>query len=608
MNMKKLAILGTDKRIMKALQSFLKVYPTQDISLEHFPSAKQALLAEHWGLLLITVDVRNARFFELYYWLTAQEKLNQLPCIFIIEPGQSNLVGNLTDNSHAFFLEKPFRKETLLSMLKGLLQTESSEQLPTSQGSLIGKTIGSSTIEREVGRGGMGVVYLGYQKSLNRQVAIKVMQSQEHEQLNYLHRLQKEAKTIASIKDQHIVQVYEAGFYNENIFYITMEYLKGQNLETYLAHNKKMPEFKAMDLIKQAAKGLQSAHANGVIHRDIKPSNLIIDQNGHLTLTDFGVAKTMKQDKSTQTGVILGTPHYFSPEQAMGEQVDLRTDIYSLGIVFYELLTGSVPFEGETAMAAVLKRFKEPFPDPRALVPTLSPSIVQVLHNMTQMVPAHRYADCYELLMDLEALQIGARPLEMNDFTDISEIEQYTHNESPSGQLVDVSDFIPEEELSPSKPNWPKMAPSQTTPFEPPEPKHTPASTSSPSITASLPANAKKSDVMLAKALELALRAETSASGTFTSAMKSGVWKTSTGHQYSSGSFQPSTQPTGLKKQAHTPSQSEFDKKLQLAKMKYIRREYKSALQLFRECQIMKPDDPTIQQNIEKLEKRLEQK
>tara|TARA_B100002051_G_C16721687_1_gene632831 strand:+ start:1 stop:1080 length:1080 start_codon:yes stop_codon:yes gene_type:complete len=226
-----------------------------------------------------------------------------------------------------------------------------------------------------------------------------------------------------------------------------------------------MSEVQAVEVLKQVAKGLAVAHKAKIVHRDIKPSNLIIDGEGHVTITDFGAAKSLNATQSdlnqhlTQAGVVLGTPHYFSPEQAMGQPLDERTDIYSLGIVFYELLTGSVPFDGATPLEAVLKRFNEPFPDPRDIAPSVSPELVEILFKMTQLKPDDRYLSCEDLLLDLDSIQSSDMlfpdtplPGFVVDYAEQMELKTSLWNPdlAHASGPVDLESLLPDEEIASS--------------------------------------------------------------------------------------------------------------------------------------------------------------
>ncbi len=239
----------------------------------------------------------------------------------------------------------------------------------------IGQTIGKVRVDKYLARGGMAEVYLGTHLSLDRPVAIKVLHSFIESDPELLDRFQREAKAVAGLRHPNIVQVFDFDTH-ENHPYIVMEYLKGPTLSTYLQslHNNgiKLSLEQIGQILRSLVAGLDYAHAHGVIHRDIKPANILLHnktgdftENSMITkhvepvITDFGLARIINSSKQTASGFVSGTPSYMSPEQARGTKVDHRTDIYSLGIILYELVAGKVPFEGDTAITVIFKHINE---------------------------------------------------------------------------------------------------------------------------------------------------------------------------------------------------------------------------------------------------------
>jgi len=463
--MSNIAVFGLNRKVTQTLQRLLKLFRCAAISLEDQSSAKDMLMrGEEWSVFIFAVEHTHGPFVEFQGWLQEVPALAHVPRIYIIEPNSSAVVHGWAGREHVF-LEKPFQKKVLLETIKKVSSSTEAEPPAKADEQLSGQTFGSTELEHEIGRGGMGTVYMGYQPMLNRRVAVKFVRSDAHTSIDYLKQLQAEAIAIAQLKNEHIVQVFEAGFAREDLFYITMEFLEGQNLFQYLLYHGKMSEVQAVEVLKQVAKGLAVAHKAKIVHRDIKPSNLIIDGEGHVTITDFGAAKSLNATQSdlnqhlTQAGVVLGTPHYFSPEQAMGQPLDERTDIYSLGIVFYELLTGSVPFDGATPLEAVLKRFNEPFPDPRDIAPSVSPELVEILFKMTQLKPDDRYLSCEDLLLDLDSIQSSDMlfpdtplPGFVVDYAEQMELKTSLWNPdlAHASGPVDLESLLPDEEIASS--------------------------------------------------------------------------------------------------------------------------------------------------------------
>ena len=241
---------------------------------------------------------------------------------------------------------------------------------------LINQTLGQFRIVRELGRGGMAVVYEAYQPSLQRHVALKVLPSHLAHDSDLITRFRQEAIAAAKLRHPNIITIHDVNQTN-NLNYIVMDLLEGSSLSSTI-RNQPMPPARAVKIINQIASALDYAHRHNFVHRDIKPSNIMLDSDDHATLMDFGIAKALGGTRLTQTGMVIGTPEYMSPEQVMGSEIDQRTDVYSLGIVAYEMLTGQVPFSGTTA-SVLYKQANELPPSPRVHVASISPSVESVI-------------------------------------------------------------------------------------------------------------------------------------------------------------------------------------------------------------------------------------
>jgi len=272
-----------------------------------------------------------------------------------------------------------------------------------------------------LGAGGMGAVYRAYDPSLDRTVALKLVLVQPgHSGHNpdYLIRFEREAKAIARLSHPHIVQVYDFGRDEADNPYFVMELVKGKALSTVSKERGPLPPAEALELIRQAAIGLQAAHDVGIVHRDVKPHNMLVDERGQVKLVDFGVARVAGgvSEGMTATNEALGTLHYMAPEVLSGKSVDARADVYSLGLVLYHLLTGHPPFQSDSAVGVAMKQISEPLPDITKEVPTASAALRDLLNRMTQKEREQRVATCAEVA------KLAASALENLDATAPSEV------------------------------------------------------------------------------------------------------------------------------------------------------------------------------------------
>lgn len=261
---------------------------------------------------------------------------------------------------------------------------------------------GHYEVVSELGRGGMGTVYRGYEPSLNRDVAIKVLAAHLAEDESVVARFLREAKSIAAISHPNITHVYYTGKENDRPFFV-MEYVAGSSLAEMIQEQERLAPRQSAELLLQAARGLAAAHDRGIIHRDIKPSNLMIDGDGTLKVTDFGIALAADFDeKLTQTGQFVGTSGYVSPEACKGQTVDPRSDIFSLGIVLYEMLAGETPFHDDSPLGMLVRVVEQDVPDVRKCNPGVDEGLMRILERMVEKDPDDRYQTCHELATALQ--------------------------------------------------------------------------------------------------------------------------------------------------------------------------------------------------------------
>src|SRR5918994_2412166 len=252
-----------------------------------------------------------------------------------------------------------------------------------------------------LGSGGMADVYCAEDTQLGRKVAVKLLYRRFAEDDEFVERFRREASSAAGLQHPNIVGVFDRGEW-DGTYYIAMEYLEGHTLKQLVREHGAMPPELAVDITIQVLRAAKFAHKRGVVHRDIKPHNVILDEEGRAKVTDFGIARAGASDM-TETGSILGTAQYLSPEQAQGRPVDARADLYSIGIVLYELLTGRVPFDADSPVTVALKQVNEAPIPPAELVPAIPPAIEAGVLPALEKDPAHRFADADEFaaaLMD----------------------------------------------------------------------------------------------------------------------------------------------------------------------------------------------------------------
>lgn len=343
---------------------------------------------------------------------------------------------------------------------------------------LIGKEIGKYRITKHIGRGGMADVYMGIHTYLERQVAIKVLHSYLLEEGgNFIERFKREAKAVANLRHPNIVQIYDFDIQGDLIFMV-MDFVDGINLQKMLEQldkeDERLPTKLIGSIINDIAKALDYAHSQGILHRDVKPSNILIDKDGKAYLMDFGIARIVGNQKLTATGSLIGTPAYMSPEQGRSEELTKESDIYSLGIVAFEMLTGKVPYDGQTPIGIIHKQITEPIPDIGDFVEDI-PNIAQnVIDKVLAKSPSDRYYSADELAValslllqslesaassqqgparktgDLDEEALFAPTVEIQDVATTNEFDQLTavmYEDNEPKQKQEDNSFIVEKEI-----------------------------------------------------------------------------------------------------------------------------------------------------------------
>ena len=318
-------------------------------------------------------------------------------------------------------------------------------------------------IIKTIGEGGMANVYLANDTILDRKVAIKVLRGDLSNDEKFIRRFQREALSVSNLSHPNIVEVYDVGE-EDGQYYTVMEYIEGKTLKQLLKKRETLTLTEVIDIMLQLTDGLAHAHESYIIHRDIKPQNIMILDNGLVKITDFGIATALNATQLTQTNSVMGSVHYLPPEQANGKSATVKSDIYSLGILMYELITGSVPFKGDNAVEIALKHMKEKIPSIRKQNPTIPQTVENIVIKATAKNPRNRYDSVKEMHEDLEVCMEKENVKKVTfeyPENDIDDSEPITNKkekkkiEKPKVEYVEKEEDIPEEEIidSPKKKN-----------------------------------------------------------------------------------------------------------------------------------------------------------
>ncbi len=291
---------------------------------------------------------------------------------------------------------------------------------------------------KTIGEGGMANVYLAYDVILERNVAVKVLRGDLSTDEKFVRRFQREALSASSLSHPNIVEVYDVGEDN-GLYYIVMEYIEGKHLKQLIRRRGSLTIKEVIDIMLQITDGMAAAHDSYIIHRDIKPQNIMILENGMVKITDFGIAMALNGTQLTQTNSVMGSVHYLPPEQASGKGSTIQSDIYSMGILMYELLTGKLPYKGDNAVEIALKHLKEPLPSIRKELPNLPQSIENIILKAAGKNPKNRYPDAREMHDDIKTCLDESRQNEVPYVYQYSESDETSKKERlVMEEVVDV--------------------------------------------------------------------------------------------------------------------------------------------------------------------------
>jgi serine/threonine-protein kinase len=325
-------------------------------------------------------------------------------------------------------------------------------------------------LQEKIGEGGMSLVYKARDKKLNRFIAVKILKHEFIDNEDIVDKFKKEATAIANLNDPYIVNVLDVGS-QEEYNYIVMEYVKGKTLKEFIREKGRIPYDLALNFSTQIAKALDCAHKNNIIHRDIKPQNILVTEEGSLKVTDFGIAKSTNSSTITNTSNVIGSAHYFSPEQAKGNYIDSRTDLYSLGVVIYEMVTGRVPFDADSPVSVALKHIQEEVVPPKNINSAVPESLNKLILKAMEKEQIKRYQSAKEMIIDLDKIKndpnaiIGAVPVMEDDFTrvmpsvnpvNVAAVQSSTSKNNDDWE-EDEDDWDEEEDDSKKKKNKTKL-------------------------------------------------------------------------------------------------------------------------------------------------------
>lgn len=302
----------------------------------------------------------------------------------------------------------------------------------------------------KIGEGGMAVVYKARCRLLNRYVAVKILRPEFTKDIQFVENFKRESQAAARLQHPNIVSVYDVGK-EGNIHFIVMELIEGRSLSEIIPEEAPMNYKRAIEITRQVASALSLAHRNNIVHRDVKPHNIMITRDGTAKLADFGIAKAVSDSTiiASETSRIIGSVHYFSPEQARGAYVDERSDIYSLGIVLYEMLTGQVPFDGDNPVQVALMHINDEITPPSQLVPGIPPALEKLVMKATDKFQSNRYKNAEELMEDLDNIEFVTKMVGDSIFA-ASDVEEFQEMNRRRQSHEDEADFE-EEEVKPKK-------------------------------------------------------------------------------------------------------------------------------------------------------------
>ena len=345
-----------------------------------------------------------------WFWLRNRHELNKqkIQAKRPEESEKSNRMEERLANLEALIcrldaeLNQQMERSLMSTRMFGAPTPAGASATPTSLLSLASALEGRYQVLSELGRGGMGIVFQAYDKQMKEQVAIKLLSPLLSTDGEALERLTREVSVARRVSHPNVIRIHDLSEVN-GLHYVSMEYFGGVNLKEHLKRSGPLSLLNAYQIISQIWNGLEAAHAQGVVHRDLKAQNIMIGKGGEVKIIDFGLARSHHLEGMTATGLIMGTPEYMAPEQVAGKHVDERADIYALGVILFEILTGQVPFKGESAIAVGFQQLKDAPPPPRSINPQIPEEVERIILKALEKNPAHRHRTVNEMRREFEA-------------------------------------------------------------------------------------------------------------------------------------------------------------------------------------------------------------
>lgn len=359
---------------------------------------------------LISLPIFAIVMSPFWLWMRHRHELNKLKVTAVSpeETAKSSRIEDRMANLEALLcrldteLNQQMERSLISSRLFAAPATPGVSGMPTSLLSLAAALEGRYQVLSELGRGGMGIIYQAYDKQLKEQVAIKLLSPLLSTDPEALERLKREVSLARRVTHPNVIRIHDISEVN-GLHYVSMEYFGGVNLKEHLKRSGSLSLLNAYQILSQMCGGLEAAHAQGVVHRDLKSQNVMVGPSGQIKIIDFGLARSVHLEGMTATGLIMGTPEYMAPEQVAGKHVDERADIYALGIILFELLTGRVPFTGDSAIAVGFKQLKDPPPSPRSINPQIPEEVERIILKALEKDPIQRYRTVDEMRREFES-------------------------------------------------------------------------------------------------------------------------------------------------------------------------------------------------------------